>query len=202
MRPWSSSNVMRQLPETDTLHSCRRSPESRWTRQPRGASARNAPKSSTHPPTGQRSTITSRMGKSSTLSVAMVALIPLAAAAIKQSAWCNVTPSSANSRRQLPAWMACATPRGAKRSPLNRRRAAPSSPCRRPRQISSTDIAQTHGSMPRRRKPDTRDAAGRPRSASIRTVESSNSRAMPQPDRRSSPRRCRRTHSAGSSSHS
>ena len=46
MRPWSSSNVTRQLPETDTLHSCRRSPESRWTRQPRGASARNASKSS------------------------------------------------------------------------------------------------------------------------------------------------------------
>ena len=69
------------------------------------------------------------------------------------------------------------------------------------RSEASLQRAQTHGSTPRRRSPATRNAAGRPLSASISTAQSSSSRATTYPDRRSSPRRCRRTHSAGSSSH-
>ena len=139
------------------------------------------------------------------LAVARLAPTPAAAAAIRQSAWWRVTPRAANSRRQAPARIPSAAPRGAKRSALKSRR-APSASCgRRPRQISSTDTAQTHGSTPSRRSRATRTAAGRPRKASMSTVESSNSRDIFQPfqpDRRPSPRRCLRTHAAGSSSHS
>lgn len=39
MKPSCSSNVIHQLPDTDTLHSSCLSPESLCTRQPRGASA-------------------------------------------------------------------------------------------------------------------------------------------------------------------
>ena len=110
--------------------------------------------------------------------VAIAAPTPLAAAAIRQSAWWSVLPRSANACRQVPARWPSATPSGARRSPRNSRCAIDSSPGRKPRQISSTEMTHTHGSTSKRRKPATRAAAGRPRSASIRTVESSSSRAM------------------------
>jgi hypothetical protein len=61
---------------------------------------------------------------------------------------------------------------------LKRRSTAGSSEGRNPRQISSTEITHTHGSVPVRRSPAILDAAGLPRSASIKTVESSSSRPM------------------------
>ena len=129
-------------------------------------------------PTGQCSTDTSRIGKSLMLAVASAAPTSAAAAAIRQSAWCRVIPRCAKSRRHAPALRPCAMPSGATRSPFSRRRAASSSSGCSPRHISSTETAQTHGSTPMRRKRATRTPAGRPRSASINTVESSSKRAM------------------------
>ncbi len=42
MAPFLSSKVIRQLPDTETLHSLRRAPDSRWTRHP-GAASRTKP---------------------------------------------------------------------------------------------------------------------------------------------------------------
>ena len=84
-------------------------------------------------------------------------------------------------RRQAPARIPSAAPSGARRSPLKSRLAESSSPGRSPRQISSTEIAHVHGSVPMRRSPATRSAAGRPRSASMSTVVSSRSRAIVNP---------------------
>ncbi len=151
---------------------------------------------------GQCSTISSGMGKSATFAVAKFASIPTAAAAMRQSAWCTVTPFVANWRRQLPARMPSAAPRGASRRPRNNRSATACSIGRKPRQISSMEITHTQGSMPCRLRPAVRREAGRPRSASIRTVESSNKRGNAQPARRASPWRCRCTQSAGSASQS
>ena len=122
------------------------------------------------------------MGKSPAFAVASGAPMPAAAAATRQSAWWSVTPISANDRRQLPARLPSAAPNGARRRPLNSRRACSSSPDRNPRQISSTEIAQAHGSVPVRRRPARRAAAGRPRSASMSTVVSSSKRATVNPN--------------------
>ncbi len=127
-------------------------------------------------PTRQCWTSSSGIGRSEMLAVASAAPTPTAAAAIKQSAWCSVMPLSAKSRRQRPARWPSAAPNGATRSACTRRRATGSSSGLRPRQISSTDTADTHGSTPARRKLRRRSAAGRPRSASISTVESSSNR--------------------------
>ena len=121
------------------------------------------------------------MGKSSTFAVASAAPMPAAAAATRQSAWCRVMPRMACERRQAPARIPSAAPSGARRSPLKSRLAESSSPGRSPRQISSTEIAHVHGSVPMRRSPATRSAAGRPRSASMSTVVSSRSRAIVNP---------------------
>ena len=134
-----------------------------------------------HAPIGQCCTSISLMGKSSTLAVASAAPMPAAAAATRQSAWCRVMPRMACERRQAPARIPSATPSGARRSPLKSRLAESSSPGRSPRQISSTEIAHVHGSVPMRRSPATRSAAGRPRSASMSTVVSSRSRAIVNP---------------------
>jgi len=150
---------------------------------------------------GQCSTVTPSIGKSATLAVASDASIPAAAAAIRQSAWWRVIPRSANCRRHVPALMPSAVPSGATRRPLKRRWTTGSSAALTPRQISSIEIAHTHGSVPVRRSAATRPAAARPRRASISTVESSSSRDI-YPVRRESRRRCARTHAAGSSSHS
>ena len=125
----------------------------------------------------QASTRSSLMGKSCTFAVAREAEIPTAAAAMRQSAWCRVVPAAAKSRRQVPARRPSGTPSGANRRPRNSRTAWVSSSGWSPRQISSTEMAHTHGCVPRRRNPATRSAAGRPRRASMSTVESSSSRA-------------------------
>ena len=152
----------------------------------RNASATNCSKrlrvmrrcsSELHRPTGQCWTFSSVIGKSSTLAVASAASMPAAAAAIRQSAWCSVTPLRANARRQAPARMPSAAPRGARRRPLNNRRATASSPGCRPRQISSMEITQAHGCVPVLLREASRAAAALPRSASMSTVESSSSRA-------------------------
>ena len=134
--------------------------------------------SGTHAPTSQCRTSSSIIGKSETFAVANAAPTPTADAAIRQSAWWRVMPRSAYSRRHRPARAASAACKGASRSARTRRRAVDSSPGRRPRHISSIEITDTHGSTPTRLSPLTRSAAGRPLSASIRTVESSNSRDM------------------------
>ena len=159
-------------------------------------------------PEGQCWTSSSGIGKSATFAVANTAPAPTADAAIRQSAWCRVTPIAACSLRQRPARRPSATPKGAVLSACTRRRAAGSSSDRRPRQISSTDIADTQGATPWRLNIRRRSAAGFPLSASINTVESSRSRDMAQaghprqPERIESLRRCARTHPAGSSSQS
>ena len=159
-----------------------------------------------HESVGQCSTVSPGIGKSAVFAVASPAPTPTAAEAMRQSAWCSVMPCWENWRRHSPARIPSVTPSGARRRPRKSRSATDSSSGSRPRQISSTEMAQTHGSVPSRRRPATRAAAGRPRSASIRTVESRRSRATThrpsdQPERRASPRRCRRTQAAGSSSH-
>lgn len=136
------------------------------------------------------------------LAVARRAPMPTVAAAIRQSAWCRVTPCSAYSRRHVPARMPSAAPRGAWRKPENSLRAAGSSPGRRPRQISSTEMAHTQGSVPVRRSDPRRAPACRPLRASISTVESSSSREIVQPALRASPWRWLLTQAAGSMSHS
>ena len=143
--------------------------------------ARGCPRpdcSGTHSPTGQCRTSSSGSGKSETFAVANAAPTPKADAASRQSAWWRVMPRSANSRRQRPARSASAACSGASRNARTSRRADSSSPDRSPRHISSIEIADTHGSTPTRLNRLTRSAAGRPRRASIRTVESSISRDM------------------------
>lgn len=71
-----------------------------------------------------------------------------------------------------------AIPSGAILKPLKSRCAFVASPSSKPRHISSTEIAQAHGSTPSRLSRITRAAAGRPRSTSISTVESKSRRAM------------------------
>ncbi len=129
-------------------------------------------------PTGQCWSLSSSIGKSAGLPVASAAPTPIAAAAIRQSAWWTVTPWLASERLHVPASSPSATPSGASRRPRKSRRAAGSSCSRIPRQISSTEIAHTHGSSPTRRISRSRWAAGRPRSTSMSTVESSSSRAI------------------------
>ena len=82
--------------------------------------------------------------------MASAAPTPTAADAMRQSAWCSVIPRDANSRRHRPARWPSAAPNGAKRSAPTSRRASGSSSGWRPRQISSTDTADTHGSTPTR----------------------------------------------------
>ena len=82
-------------------------------------------------------------------------------------------PPPANWRRHCPARIASDGPNGAHRKPRTSRPATPSSPGSRPRHISSIEIAQVHGSSPWRRRARRRSPAGRPRRASMRTVESS-----------------------------
>ncbi len=137
------------------------------------------------------------------LPVARLAPTPNVAAAMRQSAWCRVVPRLANSLRQVPARSPSDTPSGASRRPRKSLRTAGSSSGRIPRQISSTEMAHTQGSTPALRRLANRDAAGLPRSASIRTVESNNKRdTVAQPARRESPRRCCLTHPPGSASQS
>ena len=115
-----------------------------------------------HSPAGQCRSSSSGIGKSETFAVARAAPIPAADAATRQSAWWSMIPRSANSRRHRPARSASAARSGASRSALTRRRADGSSPDRSPRHISSTEIADTHGSTPTRLRLLTRPAAGRP----------------------------------------
>ena len=127
------------------------------------------------------------MGKSSILAVASAAPIPAAAAAIRQSAWCKVTPREANDLRHVPARLPSATPSGASRSPLNSRRACDSSPGSSPRHTSSTETAQAQGSVPVRRSPATRAAAGRPRERVDQHGRVEEQAGHRHPERRSSP---------------
>ena len=141
------------------------------------------------------------MGKSSTFAVASAAPTPAAAAATRQSAWCRVTPRIAYDRRQLPARIPSAAPSGARRRPLNSRLAGCSSPGRRPRHLLDRDRA---GPRLRAGAPEPCDTSrGGPAAKRIdehgRVQQQAGHR---QPERRSSPRLCRRTHVAGSSSHS
>lgn len=87
-------------------------------------------------------------------------------------------PRLANKPLQLPARTPSAIPSGAILKPLKSRCAFVVSPSSKPRHISSTEIAQAHGSTPSRLSRITRVAAGRPRSTSISTVESKSRRAM------------------------
>ena len=105
-------------------------------------------------------------------------------------------------RATPPARMPSATPSGARRRPLNSRRACRSSPSRSPRQISSTETTQAQGSVPERPQ------AGNALRGSVSTKRVDEHRRIQQhaghrqPERRWSPRRCCRTHAAGSSSQS
>lgn len=122
--------------------------------------------------------------------VANPAPTPTADAAIRQSAWWRVIPRPANSRRQRPARCASAARRGVNRSARTRRRADSSSSDRRPLQISSIEMGETHGSTPTRLNSLIRSAAGRPRSASMSTVESRTNRDMSAGPARVSPPLC------------
>ena len=143
------------------------------------------------------------MGKSSTFAVATTAPTPLAEARDQTIGLMECHAALGGTHvATFPRRRPSATPSGASRRPRNSRCAIASSPARRPRQISSTEMAQTHGSTPQAAQ--TRDPRGG-RSTAKRVDENRGIQQQPrhgQPLRRLSPRRCRRTHSAGSLSQS
>ena len=153
-------------------------------------------------PTGQCSTVSSRMGKSLGLPVASRPPSESAAAATRQSAWASVRPRRANSRRHSPACQPSAAPNGAIRSPVKSARAGACSRGLSPRTVSSTLMAHTYGASSASRSASRRlRASARPRRRSISTVVSRRTAAN-YPTRRSSARRWSWTHRCASSSHS
>ena len=153
-------------------------------------------------PTGQCSTAMARIGKSRGLPVASRPPSESAAAATRQSACESVRPRRAKSRRHSPACHPSTAPSGAIRSPAKSARADASSRGLSPRTVSSTLTAHTLGASPAPRRSCSRLAAsGRPRRRSMRIVVSRRTDAT-YPTRRSSARRCSRTHRPASSSHS
>ena len=153
-------------------------------------------------PATQCSTRTSGIGKCRGLPVASRALTPTAAAATRQSAWLNVSPRAACSRRQDPASAPSARPsvQGSPR-PRGARRRAPRSVGDRG-ESSSRLTAHVNGrSRARAEDSSPAIAPGRPRSRSMSTVVSSRS-PRGQPTRRGSARRSSETQAATSSSQS
>lgn len=123
-------------------------------------------------PTGQNSTLISGIGKSFGLPVAKRPPMLTAAAATRQSACESVFPRSENSRLQRPAISPSALPSSTIRNPAKRASAAANSRSKRPRTTSSMFIGEVKGVSPITRSAKSCFAAGRPLSASIRTVVS------------------------------